>query len=203
MNVATRNNKGTTVVDVVGHIDLGTSPVLRKALLDALKGTQRLAANLVDVKYIDSSGIASLLEVLKEARSAKKHFVLFGLTPAVRGGLAAYASHRNFRNPTNRGRGGECLNPDLEPRKLKSAPNLAAAPGNVGLKTLEGLAYLGSLAQSGGPVRLCHLRRPFQGPAAPAAARLASGHGGRCGSHPDRFSDFLPVRFDHGAAVRA
>ena len=84
MNVATRNNKGTTVVDVVGHIDLGTSPVLRKTLLDALKGTQRLAANLVDVAYIDSSGIASLLEVLKEARSSKKHFVLFGLTPAVR-----------------------------------------------------------------------------------------------------------------------
>jgi anti-sigma B factor antagonist len=84
MNVATRNNRGTTIVDVVGHIDLGTSPAFRKSMLDALKSTDRLAANLADVKYIDSSGIASLLEVLKEARRAKKQFVLFGLTAAVR-----------------------------------------------------------------------------------------------------------------------
>lgn len=84
MNAATRNNKGTTIVDVVGHIDLGTSPALRKTMLEALKGTDRLAVNLVEVKYIDSSGIASLLEVLKEARNTKKQLILFGLTPAVR-----------------------------------------------------------------------------------------------------------------------
>src|SRR5689334_626227 len=84
MDVTTRNNRGTLIVDVVGHIDLGTSPKLRKSLLEALKITERLAANLVAVSYIDSSGIASLLEVLKEARAAKKQFVLFGLTPGVR-----------------------------------------------------------------------------------------------------------------------
>ena len=39
--------------------------------------------NLKAVKYIDSSGIASLLEVLKEARQSKKRLVLFGLTAAV------------------------------------------------------------------------------------------------------------------------
>ena len=84
MNATTRSNKGTTIVDVVGHIDLGTSPAVRKTLLEALKGGDRLAINLAEVKYIDSSGIASLLEVLKEARNTKKHLILFGLTPAVR-----------------------------------------------------------------------------------------------------------------------
>jgi anti-sigma B factor antagonist len=84
MNVATRSNKGTTIVDVVGHIDLGSSPALRKTMLESLKGTERLAANLAGVKYIDSSGIASLLEVLKEARSSRKRFVLFALTVSVR-----------------------------------------------------------------------------------------------------------------------
>lgn len=83
MDVNTRNNKGTVIVDVVGHIDLGTSPTLRRRLLESLKTTERLAANLAAVSYIDSSGIASLLEVLKEARNGKKQFVLFGLTPAV------------------------------------------------------------------------------------------------------------------------
>ncbi len=80
MNSATRINRGTTIVDVAGHIDLGSSPALRKTLLNTLKSTERLAVNLAAVKYIGSSGIASLLEVLKEARKTQKRFILFGLT---------------------------------------------------------------------------------------------------------------------------
>lgn len=83
MRASTRIEQGTTVVDVVGQIDLGNSPALRKTLLESLKGTDRLAINLIAVQYIDSSGIASLLEVLKEARQSKKRLVLFGLTGAV------------------------------------------------------------------------------------------------------------------------
>jgi anti-sigma B factor antagonist len=84
MASSTRIEKGTTIVDVVGQIDLDNSPALRKTLLESLRGTDRVAVNLMAVKYIDSSGIASLLEVLKEARRSKKRFVLFGLTGAVR-----------------------------------------------------------------------------------------------------------------------
>ena len=80
---STRIERGTTIVDVVGQIDLGNSPSLRKTLLDSLKGADRVAINMIAVKYIDSSGIASLLEVLKEARHSKKRLVLFGLTAAV------------------------------------------------------------------------------------------------------------------------
>jgi anti-sigma B factor antagonist len=83
MGSSTRIEKGTTIVDVVGQIDLGNSPTLRKTLLDSLKGADRVAVNMIAVKYIDSSGIASLLEVLKEARQSKKRLVLFGLTSAV------------------------------------------------------------------------------------------------------------------------
>ncbi len=83
MRSSTRIEKGTTIVDVEGQIDLGSSPALRKTLLESLQGTERVAVNLIAVKYIDSSGIASLLEVLKEARQSKKRLVLFGLTAAV------------------------------------------------------------------------------------------------------------------------
>jgi len=83
MGASTRIEKGTTIVDVVGQIDLGNSPALRKTLLDSLKGADRLAINMIAVKYIDSSGIASLLEVLKQARQSKKRLVLFGLTASV------------------------------------------------------------------------------------------------------------------------
>ena len=84
MNATVRTNRGIQIVDVVGHIDLGTSPVLRKTMLDNLKIAERLAANLAQVGYIDSSGIASLLEVLKESKKTSKRFMLFGLTVGVR-----------------------------------------------------------------------------------------------------------------------
>ena len=70
-------------MDVVGQIDMGTSPALRKTLLESLNGAERLAINLTEVTYIDSSGIASLLEVLQGAQKSRKRVVLFGLTPAV------------------------------------------------------------------------------------------------------------------------
>ena len=83
LEFSTRNERDTVIVDVVGQIDLGTSPPLRKATLESLKGTQRLAINLTQVKYIDSSGIASLVEVLKEGRKSGKRVILFGVNGAV------------------------------------------------------------------------------------------------------------------------
>jgi len=80
---STRIEKATTIVDVEGQIDLGSSPALRKTLLDCLRGTERVAVNLMAVTYVDSSGIASLLEVLKEARKSNKRLVLFGLRSSV------------------------------------------------------------------------------------------------------------------------
>jgi anti-sigma B factor antagonist len=71
------------IVDVVGQIDMGTSPALRRTLLESLPGTERLAINLTEVTYIDSSGIASLLEVLQGARKSRKRVILFGLTASV------------------------------------------------------------------------------------------------------------------------
>ena len=72
-----------TVVDLEGAIDLQNSPGLRTALFDRLAATSRLALNMSGIRYIDSSGIATLIEVLKKARILKKDFVLFGLGPAV------------------------------------------------------------------------------------------------------------------------
>jgi anti-sigma B factor antagonist len=40
--------------------------------------------NLTKVRYIDSSGVASLVEGLKASRDAGTRFILFGLSPAAR-----------------------------------------------------------------------------------------------------------------------
>ena len=83
MSVDSRVAQGTTIVDVTGQIDIGNSPALRKILLDTLAGVDRLAVNMGAVRYIDSSGIASLVEALKQARNSKKRLLLYGLTPKV------------------------------------------------------------------------------------------------------------------------
>ena len=83
MSSSTRVENKTTIVDVVGEIDLSSSPALRKTLMDVLNTTEHLAINLSAVRYVDSSGIASLVEVLQTARKANKRVVLFGVTSAV------------------------------------------------------------------------------------------------------------------------
>lgn len=83
MKVATRQQSGNTIVDVSGDIDMGTSPGLRKFLLESLSKTPRLVVNFSNVRYIDSSGIASLVEVLMKARNSQKRLVLYGLNKTV------------------------------------------------------------------------------------------------------------------------
>jgi anti-sigma B factor antagonist len=84
MNTAIRVKEGITIVDIAGPVDFGSSPSLRKTLLNALEGAEQLAVNLSAVSYIGSSGIATLLETLKESRQTRKRLVLFGLTIQVR-----------------------------------------------------------------------------------------------------------------------
>lgn len=71
------------VVDLQGGIDITNSTELRSALFDALSANARLVVNMTGVNYMDSSGIASMVEVLKKTRDLKKQLVLFGLGPSV------------------------------------------------------------------------------------------------------------------------
>ena len=86
VQISTRQAGGATVVDIVGDITLHNSPEVRKTLLVALhgKGAGRVIVNLKDVRYIDSSGVASLVEGLKASRDTGMRLVLVGLSPAAR-----------------------------------------------------------------------------------------------------------------------
>lgn len=83
MKILVRDVGAAKVVEVDGEVDLGTSPDLRHTLFEALSTVGTLALNLGAIRYIDSSGIATLIEVLKRSQLLKKQFVLFGLSPAV------------------------------------------------------------------------------------------------------------------------
>ena len=83
MKIAIRDVGSAKIVEVDGDVDLGTSSTLRKTLFAALPEASILALNLKAIRYIDSSGIATLIEVLNDSRRLNKQFVLFGLSTAV------------------------------------------------------------------------------------------------------------------------
>ena len=85
MQIAIRKLDQITIVDVSGDIDLSTSPELRKVLLHEMRELKipRVLINLSSVRYVDSSGVASLLEGLKAARDLKSRFIMYGLNTKV------------------------------------------------------------------------------------------------------------------------
>lgn len=86
MLIAARPATGGTILDITGDIDLAHSPAMRKALLQEIKEkkTPKVFLNLEKVRYIDSSGIASLVEGLKASRDQGSRLILFGLSKTVR-----------------------------------------------------------------------------------------------------------------------
>jgi anti-sigma B factor antagonist len=83
VNISVREVGDAKVVEVGGDVDLGTSPLLRSTLFDSLRNAAKLVVGLAAIRYIDSSGIATLIEVLKDSQRLNKEFILFGLSPAV------------------------------------------------------------------------------------------------------------------------
>jgi anti-sigma B factor antagonist len=86
VQISRRQLDKTTIFDVSGDIDLANSPAVRKSLLNEIRDnrTPRVVMNLSNVRYIDSSGVASLVEGLKAARDVGSRFILFGLSTSAR-----------------------------------------------------------------------------------------------------------------------
>lgn len=86
MEISARQSEGGVILDLSGDIDLAHSPVMRKALLLEIKDkhTPKVFLNLKNVRYIDSSGIASLVEGLKASRDQGSRMILYGLNSTVR-----------------------------------------------------------------------------------------------------------------------
>ncbi len=67
-----------------GEIDLSNSAQLRKHVLNALNLVDTVLVDFSAVDYIDSSGIAALVEGLQYAQEHGKSFALFRPSPRVR-----------------------------------------------------------------------------------------------------------------------
>jgi anti-sigma B factor antagonist len=86
VEISARQFDGFVILDVSGDIDLAHSPQMRKALLGEIKEKKipKVFINLQSVRYMDSSGIATLVEGLKASRDVGSRLILYSLSKHVR-----------------------------------------------------------------------------------------------------------------------
>ncbi|HMN96661.1 MAG TPA: STAS domain-containing protein [Phycisphaerales bacterium] len=73
------------LLTVSGDVDLARSPALRAAIATAnASSPKRLVVDLAEVPYMDSSGVATLVEALQVARRRGSELILARLQPRVR-----------------------------------------------------------------------------------------------------------------------
>lgn len=87
---------GSTLIRLSGEVDLSWSQQVRKAVLDALAASKRVGVELSAVSYIDSSGIAALVEGFQNARTQGRGFALVAISDAVRSVLELARLDRVF-----------------------------------------------------------------------------------------------------------
>ncbi len=95
-DVAVENHGGYVLVRLSGEVDLSWSQTVRRAVLDALAGGAPVGVDLANVTYIDSSGIAALVEGFQTARSRGGRFALVAVSDAVRAVLELARLDRVF-----------------------------------------------------------------------------------------------------------
>jgi anti-sigma B factor antagonist len=84
LTVEKQETESGVLIRVAGEVDLYSSPELRKAILKSVpSGDGEMGIELSAVTYIDSSGVATLVEGLRSARKKGVGFVLITPSPAV------------------------------------------------------------------------------------------------------------------------
>lgn len=72
------------IVYLQGEVDLASAPQLRRGVYDLIdQGHQRIAIDLSDVDFMDSTGLGVLIGALKRLRESDGSLVLAGIKPAV------------------------------------------------------------------------------------------------------------------------
>jgi len=83
MESQTHKEGSYTILKLTGEIDFHVSPKVREDVLAGLNEGQNLLVDLSGVSYIDSSGIASLVEGYQHAKGKSLSFALLGVRDGV------------------------------------------------------------------------------------------------------------------------
>ena len=86
MQINERKVDEVTILELSGEIDINTSPEVRKAFEQLIKEQRKkVLLNFTEVTYIDSSGLATLVEMLQRLKRFGGTLRLCGLSEKVRG----------------------------------------------------------------------------------------------------------------------
>lgn len=80
MESTLKSETGYDLLQLSGEVDLHYSPKLRERILASLKAGRPLLIDLAGVSYIDSSGIASLVEGFQTAKTSKLAYGLLNIS---------------------------------------------------------------------------------------------------------------------------
>lgn len=80
MEYKLRSEQDVDILELSGEVDLHYSPTLREEILSSLKQGNALLVDMANVSYIDSSGIASLVEGFQTAKTANQSFGLLRIS---------------------------------------------------------------------------------------------------------------------------
>jgi anti-sigma B factor antagonist len=83
MDHETRTEGEIVIVVLRGDVDLEQSPRARQVLLEAVGRARAVITDLSGVGYMDSSGVASLVEAFQAARSRGGRFALAAVSANV------------------------------------------------------------------------------------------------------------------------
>ena len=83
--MATASQPQTGILALEGEIDLHRSPQVKETLEPLIaQKTKRILLDFSAVSYIDSSGLATMIETLQRIQSYEGKFAIFGLRESVR-----------------------------------------------------------------------------------------------------------------------
>jgi anti-sigma B factor antagonist len=82
MEHSVREEAGAVIASLSGDVDLESSPRARELLLGLVRAGRRVLVDLSGVAYIDSSGVASLIEAFQLARKSGTGFALVAPNPS-------------------------------------------------------------------------------------------------------------------------
>lgn len=98
MQIKQREANEVVILDLSGEIDISTSPEVRKSFDQLIKEEKKkVLLNFTEVAYIDSSGLATLVEMLQRLRRYGGNLRLSGVTEKVKGLFEITKLDRLFR----------------------------------------------------------------------------------------------------------
>lgn len=86
MQISVEEKNGVSIFRVNGDIDINSSPDVKKSFDEAVRDKKdKIVINLSEVNYVDSSGLATLVEILKNIRPYGGKMKITNLSSKVKG----------------------------------------------------------------------------------------------------------------------